>query len=104
VPLVVLGIVGVGVLTGWIWGPVNEVAKAVAAVAGVVVSLLPDAADLGLSIPGGWITGYTWLNSFLPLSEALGVVTIFLGIMLALLAFRVAVIVYHLIPKPGIGT
>jgi len=103
-PVLVLAVVGVGVLTGWIWGPINEVAKVLAAVAGVVVSMLPDAADLGLTIPGGWITGYTWLNSFLPLTEALALVSIFVGIMLALLAFRVAVIIYHLAPKPGMGT
>jgi hypothetical protein len=106
VPLLVaaLGIGVVGLFTGLIWGPVGEAVKALAAVADGVVGLLPDATDLGLSIPSGWLHGYTLLNTFLPLSEALGLISVILVVVTAGLAARIAVVVWHLIPKPGVGT
>jgi hypothetical protein len=93
-----------GVLTGFIWGPIKEIADAVAKIADVVVGQLPDASNLGLAIPSGWVKGYSLLDSFLPLHEALGFVAIILGIVVAGVTWRVAVVVYHLIPKPGTGT
>lgn len=83
---------------------VGSAVNAVAGLADHVVALLPDATDLGLSIPSGWIYGYSILNTFLPLSEALTAVAIFTAIVVGGIAYRLAVTVYHLIPKPFMGT
>jgi len=88
-----------------VFGFVKDVALGfTGAVVSTVIGLLPDAADLGITIPSGWINGYDWLDSFLPLHEALAFVAIFLALIAAVGAFRLAVLIYHLIPKPFSGT
>lgn len=90
----------VGAVMSWL----GTAVEAMAAVAENVIDLLPDAADLGLEIPGGWIYGYSIVNTFLPISEALAFVAVFTVLVIGAVAFRLAVIVYHLIPKPLMGT
>lgn len=56
--------------------------------ASALVSLLPNASSIGLqSVASPVIRGYTWANTFLPLSEALTAVGIFVGVYLALIGF-----------------
>jgi len=90
----------VGAVMGWL----GTAVEAVAQLALSVVEKLPDATDLGFSIPSGWIYGYSLLNTFLPVSEALAIVLIFTAIAVGGTIFRLAVTVYHLIPKPMMGT
>jgi hypothetical protein len=73
-------------------------------VAGIVELFLPEAGDLGLVAPTGLVVGYTWLNTFLPISEAIVFALILLGLYLAGFAWRLFLQVYHLIPKPWMGT
>ncbi len=93
-----------GLLTGIIWGPVGEAIKVLASVADGVVAKLPDAGNLGLTVPAGLIYGYTIMDTFLPLHEALTLVVGIVALIVAGITLRVAVMVWHLIPKPGIGT
>jgi len=90
----------VGAVMSWL----GTAVEAVAQLAMRVVQLLPDATDLGFTIPTGWLHGYSMLNTFLPLSEALAIVLVFTAVAVAGTAFRIAVTVYHLIPKPLMGT
>lgn len=83
---------------------VGSVVDGLAVLADAAVDLLPDTPDLGLDIPSGWIYGYTILNTWLPLTEALTMAGVFTAIVTAIIAFRLAVTVYHLIPKPFVGT
>jgi len=93
-----------GVLTGMIWGPINDLAQNMAKIADGVVEGLPVADDLGLDVASGWVKGYSMLNTFLPVSEALAFALIFVSVKLAILGYRLAIVVWHLIPKPGMGT
>lgn len=95
---------GVGILTGFIWEPIKFVAENLAKAAQVIISMLPDAGDLGLTTMSGWIKGYTMLNTFLPISEGLAFAAIFATFIAASMAVRLATWIYHLIPKPGMGT
>jgi hypothetical protein len=104
VVFVFAAVIGVGILTGFIWDPIKVIAQALAGVADKAVQQLPMASDLGLSTTAGWIKGYTLLNTFLPLSEALTLVSVYVSVITAGMLFRVGVIVWHLIPKPGVGT
>jgi len=101
-----LGLAGDAVATaiGAVMGWLGTAVEAVAQLAMRVVALLPDATDLGFSIPSGWLHGYAMLNTFLPLAEALAIVLVFTGVAVAGTLFRIAVVVYHLIPKPMMGT
>lgn len=78
--------------------------EGMATIAAGVINLLPDAGDVVPDIPDGWIVGYAMLNTFLPVSEALAGAGLLLGIYAALGVFKLAVVVYHLIPKPLMGT
>lgn len=109
IPVVVVGIVGViagGVALGI--DPVVDFAKAVvdglAKVADAAIGLLPDAGDLNLDAQTGWLTSYAYFNTFLPVSETLGMVGVLIGIRLAVFAWRMADRIWHLIPKPLSGT
>lgn len=104
VAVILAGVIGTGILTGWIWEPVKLIAEAFAPVADAVLDLLPDAEDLNLEIPSGFILGFSFLNTFLPLTEALAAIAGFVLIIVAGIGWRIAVTVYHLIPKPGVGT
>jgi len=79
--------------TDWVFSAVNA-----------LLDLLPNAADLGLEAPTGWIRGYNVLDTFLPLHEALAAIAVILGVYVVVFGWRLAVTVYHLIPKPGMGT
>ena len=94
----------VGTAANIVWAPIKAVVDGLAAVADGVVSMLPNATDLHLSIPSGWLIGYSWVDSFLPVHEAITAAGMFVTIVTGLFVFRVAVLIYHLIPKPGIGT
>lgn len=101
-----LGLAGdaVGTAVQAVMSWLGTAVEAVAQLAMHVVDLLPDAADLGLTIPSGWLHGYALLNTFLPISEALTAITLFTTVVVGGIAFRLAVTVYHLIPKPWMGT
>lgn len=106
-PIVIVGVVaalGVGVLTGFIWGPVQAIAQGLALIADNIVNMLPEAADLGLDASGGWVKGYAMLNTFLPITEALAFAAMFATVIAASMVVRVATWIWHLIPKPGVGT
>lgn len=90
----------IGAVMGWL----GSVVQGLAIVADGVLQLLPDATDLGLSIPGGWLHGYAWLNGFVPLSELLAFCVILVGVQMAPVIWRLAIDAYHLIPKPWVGT
>lgn len=110
---------GLDVLISWLGARVGDASATIAQVifdfiksvvgglmdlVGSIISGLPNAGDLGLTVPSGWIQAYSWFDTFLPLHEALGLVAMFVGIYLAIFSVRVAVFVYHLIPKPLMGT
>jgi len=86
------------------YGLVSGLVDALASLVAQVLSFLPDAADLGLSTSSGWIRAYGLLDTFLPLHEALGYATILAGVITAGILWRLAVTIYHLIPKPFVGT
>jgi len=90
----------VGGVMSWIGNVVNGLAEAVAG----VLAYLPDATDLGLSIPDGWLVGYAWLNGFVPLGEMIAFILILAAAQLGPIIWQSLVTVYHLIPKPFIGT
>jgi len=102
----IVGFVGdmVGTAVGAVMGYVGSVVEGLAMVAYRVVELLPDAADLNLTIPSGWLYGYDMLNTFLPISESLALVAIMVAVYAAAVLLRLGGFVYHLIPKPFIGT
>lgn len=93
-----------GGLAEAIFSWLGSVVDALAGLAASVLDLLPDAEDLNLEIPSGWIIGYTWANTVLPLTEALGLMTAVIAINVGAVVYRAAVVAWHLIPKPGIGT
>jgi hypothetical protein len=78
--------------------------EGLAQLAGHIVDTLPDAEDLNIEVAEGWIVGYNMLNGFLPLGEALLYAGILLSAILLHFGWRIAVIVWHLIPKPLSGT
>jgi len=113
IPSIVGGLIGgllgmagdaVGTAVQAVMSWLGSAVDAMAGVAAEVIELLPDATDLGLSIPDGWLVGYTWLNGFLPLSETLTWLGVLLTVAVAVTTWRVAVTLYHLIPKPWMGT
>jgi hypothetical protein len=69
-----------------------------------ILNALPDAPDLGIPSLGGLVVGYAWLNTFLPIDTGITVAGLLLAAMLAKFAFRVALTVWHAIPKPFMGT
>lgn len=69
-----------------------------------MIGALPDAGDLGIEVPTGIVQGYALLNTFLPLAEALVLAGLALAAYGTLFAWRLAVMIYHLIPKPLMGT
>jgi len=90
----------VDVVLGWL----GTVIQGLAALADQVVALLPNAADLHITIPSGWIYGYNIINTFLPLSECLAFVAALVTVVIVGMTWSLAVTVYHLIPKPMAGT
>lgn len=100
-----LGTLGdvVGTLVGALFAALGEVVNALAELVDGIVDLLPDAPDLGLEL-GGFVYGFGIMDSFLPLHEALAYAVVLFGAANAGLVFRTAVTIYHLIPKPGVGT
>lgn len=84
-------------------GFVQQIIDGLLALASGVIALLPDA-DPNFSIPEGWLVGYAWVNSFLPLSECLAFAGLIAGALVLHMTWRMAVTVYHLIPKPLAGT
>lgn len=98
------GLLGASVLTGVIWGPIGVIVQGLIGLAHLVIGLLPDAGPLGLAVPTGFIYAFDVLNTFLPLAEALAFVGVLVTAAMAVMTFRLAVTIYHLIPKPGIGT
>lgn len=85
---------------GWLAGAVN----AMAVMADQVVQLLPDATDLGLDGNTGWIAGYTLIDRFLPVHEMVAWLVVVAGFYVVVTTWRAGVTLYHLIPKPMMGT
>lgn len=108
-PIVIVGIIGT-VVAGYVAGVdpvvdfVKGIADALAAVADAVISLLPNAADLNLDAGSGWITGYAWANTFMPIGEVLGMIAIWITVQTAIFLYRLADRTWHTIPKPMSGT
>lgn len=69
-----------------------------------LIGFLPDMPDLGLEPVTGWVHGYTYVNTFLPVSEALVVAGMYLIVSNAAFIWNLGVKAYHLLPKPGMGT
>ena len=93
-----------GTILNAFFGAVQAIGDAVFAAVGGVINVLPNAADLDLHVPSGVIGAYNFLDAFLPMHEALAFGAIYIGALLAIAAFRLAVTIYHLIPKPLMGT
>lgn len=91
-------------VSGFLQNVVAGAIAGIAALADQVVQLLPAATDLNLPDLSGWLTGYALMNTFLPLSEALTLTGTLVAIYSALMLWRLAVKIYHLIPKPLMGT
>jgi hypothetical protein len=83
---------------------VGGIVDALLAIVNVIIDLLPDAPDLGLSIPAGWIVAYTWIDQIVPLHEALFWTGTLAAAAMAPVVFHLAIAIYHLIPKPFSGT
>ena len=96
------GFVGdvVGVIAGAIGAAISWGAGLLAEVLGV----LPLAGDLGLAVPSGWVHGFAWIDSIVPLHEALVFFGILVGLRAAITLWHLTVSVYHLVPKPFMGT
>lgn len=94
----------VGSLLGVVFTVIGAIVGVFAQMVANILDLLPDATDLALEIPSGWLYGYSWLNGFVPLSEMLAFAVILAGAQLVPVVWRSAVTLYHLIPKPMIGT
>jgi hypothetical protein len=109
IPVIIVGVVATlvgGVALGI--DPVVDFVKgaveALAAVADAAIALLPDASDLDLDAQTGWLRGYSYFNTFLPIPEALGMVAVLITVRLAIFTWRLADRVWHMIPKPLSGT
>lgn len=63
-----------------------------------IAGLLPEAGSLGMQEFSGIWYGYSWLNSFLPLSELLIAVGLLLGFHAALYAFLMLRIIRGWLP------
>jgi hypothetical protein len=83
---------------------VQAIADAVFAGIGGIVGTLPMADELDFEIPSGVILGYALVNGFFPLDLTIQLGAAYIGALVAIFAFRLAVLVYHLIPKPMMGT
>jgi len=83
---------------------VGSVVDGLAEVAASIVALLPEAGDLGLSIPSGFVLGWSIFNTFLPLTETFAMVTVLVVASVVPIAWHLGVTVWHLIPKPFVGT
>jgi len=66
----------------------QQIVKFFADIAHTMIDLLPNAADLNIDIPSGWIRGYTFFDTFLPLHEALAMVGLLLAIYAVVFAWR----------------
>lgn len=93
-----------GDFIGNIGQALGEGVKMLAGVADGIIALLPDAADLNLPDLSGWLHGYAMLNRFIPVDLALVYFGLYLAAANASYLFNLGVKLYHLIPKPGIGT
>lgn len=94
----------VGTAVGAVMGYVGNVISGLATVAASVIALLPEAEDLGIVIPSGFVQGYAIFNSFLPLGEAFAMMASLVVISVIPIAWHLGVTIYHLIPKPFVGT
>lgn len=92
------------VALGALMGILDAIVNALTGLISHIVDLLPDAGDLGLTIPSGWIIGYTWIDRIVPLHEALVWMGVLAAASVAPIAFHLAIAAYHLIPKPLSGT
>jgi hypothetical protein len=111
VPLVIAGVAVAGVLWGFFSSgddPVVAFAKhladGLATMADGAISLLPAASDLHLSAQTGWLWGYSYMNRIVPIPEVLAFVAILAGVRVGIFTWRLAVNIWHLIPKPLAGT
>lgn len=89
---------------GAFMGIIGGIVDALATVANHIVDLLPDMPDLNIPDLSGLVVGYNQVNTWLPLSEAIAGSVLVLAAVNAAFVFRVAVTVWHLIPKPFSGT
>lgn len=77
---------------------VEFLAAAFLGVLDFVMELLPVASDLGLTEFSGVWTGYAFLNGWLPLTETLAAVGIFLGAHVLLYAAMGVLALWRLVP------
>lgn len=94
----------VGTAVGAVMGFVGSVVDGLAEVAASLVALLPEAGDLGLEIPAGFVLGWSIFNTFLPLTETFAMLGVLVLASIAPIVWHLGITVYHLIPKPFVGT
>lgn len=93
-----------GAVVGALFSVLGKMVDALMAVVNVLIDQLPDMPDLGIPDLSGLVRGYAFFNHFLPLDVAIGGILVYLAAANAGFLFRVGVTIYHLIPKPGMGT
>lgn len=94
----------VGAVVGALFSFLGAVLDFFAGLVAELLELLPDAADLGLEIPSGWLIGFQTMDAILPLHEALFWFGFMVGLRAAITLWHLAVRLYHLLPKPLMGT
>lgn len=90
----------VGAVLTFVGGVIDTLARAAAA----VLELLPDAGDLGLEVPAGFIQGWSIFDQFLPLHETFAMLAVLVVASLLPIGWHLGITIYHLIPKPFSGT
>lgn len=104
-PIDVGGIVDIpGAIVGALFGLFGAIVDALMGLVAHVIGLLPDMPDLGIPSLSGWLVGYAFFDTYLPLHEALTGMGLVLSLVIASYTWRLGVEVYHLILKPGVGT
>ncbi len=86
-----------GVLDG-ITGLISNLAAGAIDVLSGIVALFPTADPLGLSASSGILRGYSWLNSWLPVSETLTAIGLIVLVATTVFAVRVAIKLWEWLP------
>ena len=90
--------------TDAIWGFVQDAAVGLMSIVTAMIGVLPDAVDLNLPDLSGWVRGYDMMDRVVPVTEALVAWGIYMAAANAQFLWNLGTRLYHLIPKPGMGT
>jgi len=69
-----------------------------------LVQGLPALPELPLPDLSGFIPAYNWLNAVFPVTEGLEAAAVLVAVIVAGTVIRAAITVWHVIPKPFMGT